>query len=128
MIDLEVATAQLSHAAAIAAGGGKRMVTVSMLGEKTQFVRMTVVETNEVYMPPATVELKKGALVRFAAGYPSSDTFSTIYLNDSQVKGTLGPAAYTMAIEWDTTTRYEAEYDSGYSWLRLYITTADYTP
>lgn len=114
--------------AAIAASGGKRMVTVSMLGEKTPFVRMTVVETNEVYMPPATVELKKGALVKFTAGYPSSDAFSEIYLNDSRVEGAIGSATYTMAIEWDTTTRYEAEYVSGRILLWLYITTADYTP
>lgn len=114
--------------AAIAASGSKRMVTVSMLGEKTSFVRMTVVETNEVYMPPATVELKKGALVRFTAWYPYSDTLCIIYLNDSSVKSARGSATYTMAIEWDTTTRYEEEYDSGSSWLRLYITTADYTP
>lgn len=114
--------------AAIAASGSKRMVTVTMLGEHTPFVYMTVVETSGKYTTPATVELKKGALVRFTAGYPSSGTFSTIYLNDSQVKGTMGPATYTMAIEWDTTTRYEEEYNSGHSWLRLYITTADYTP
>lgn len=114
--------------AAIAASGSKRMVTVSMLGKETPFVRMTVVETNEKYSPPATVELKKGALVRFTAGYPSSDAFSIIYLNDSHVKTTFGPVAYTMAIEWDTTTRYEEEYNSGRSYLRLYITTADYTP
>lgn len=114
--------------AAIAASGSQRMVTVSMLGKKTQYVCMTVVETNEVYMPPATVELKKGALVKFTAGYPSFDAVSVIYLNDSEVKTTLGPAEYTMAIEWDTTTRYKAEYNSGYSRLWLYITTADYTP
>ena len=114
--------------AAIAASGSKRMVTVSMLGKETPFVRMTVVETNEVYMPPATVELKKGTLVKFTAGYSSFDAISAIYLNDSQVKGTVGPATYTMAIEWDTTTRYEEKDSSGRGWLHLYITTADYTP
>ena len=114
--------------AALAAGGDKRLGTVTMLGKKNPFVRIAVVKTNEVYRPPATVELKKGALVRFTAGYPSSDAFSAIYLNDSQVKGTIGPATYTMAIECDTTTRYEEEYDSGRIFLRLYITTADYTP
>lgn len=114
--------------AAIAASGSKRMVTVTMLGKKASYVRMTVVETNEVYMPPATVELKKGALVRFTAEYPTSDAFSEIYLNDVRVEGATGSATYTMAIEWDTTTRYKVESVSGYGLLWLYITTADYTP
>ena len=114
--------------AAIAASGNQRTVTVKMLGKKTQNLCMTVVETNEEYMPPATVELKKGALVKFTAGWPDSDAPSMIYLNDSLVKTTFGPAEYTMAIEWDTTTRYKSEYNSGYSRFWLYITTADYTP
>ena len=116
--------------AAIAASGSKRIVTVSMLGKETQYqyVRMTVVETNEKYSPPATVELKKGTLVKFTAGSLYPNFFGTIYLNDSKVESAAGPATYTMAIEWDTTTRYEVRYDSGHDWVRLYITTADYTP
>lgn len=109
--------------AAIAASGGKRMVTVTLTGvasgESGYYINwnMTVVETGKKYDKPGVVTLEQGTKVEFVV---MGREGSMIILNGSFV----GEMFYTMTVEQDITVNAAARYGGAI----LDITTADYTP